>query len=144
MSVELSSLLQTVGGEAAFLLFDAPAVASGELPEDAWCAELEVSAAGERHRLRLVVTAPVANELTANMLGLEPQSREARDAEREGVGEFLNILAGAWAVAHFGPEIRCDIGVPRVDRGPAPAPVGEHTTEWVEGIEPLTLSRAAA
>ena len=144
MSVELSSLLRTVASDAAFLLFDAPAVTTSDLPEDAWCAELEVSAHGERHRLRLVVTAPVANELTANMLGLEPDSREARDAEREGVGEFLNILAGAWAVAHFGPQARCDIGLPRVDRGPAPAPAGEHTTEWVDGIEPLTLSRAAA
>jgi hypothetical protein len=144
MSVELSNVLRTVGGEAAFLFFDSPAVTSSDNPDDAWTAELEVRAAGERHSLRLMVTHSVANELTANMLGLEPDSDEANEAEGAGVGEFLNILAGAWAVAHFGPEVRCDIGLPRIVRGPAQPPEGEHTTEWVDGVEPLTLSRAAA
>ena len=79
-----------------------------------------------------------------NDVRVTPIGRFLRLSRIDEIPQFLNILAGAWAVAHFGPQARCDIGLPRVDRGPAPAPAGEHTTEWVDGIEPLTLSRAAA
>ena len=52
--------------------------------------------------------------LAANLLGIENESDEARDAAGDAVGELANILAGSVAMEFHGARTICKIGVPKV------------------------------
>jgi hypothetical protein len=52
--------------------------------------------------------------LAANLLGIENESDEARDAAGDAVGELANILAGSVAIEFHGARTICKIGIPVV------------------------------
>jgi CheY-specific phosphatase CheX len=80
---------------------------------------------------RLMMTAPksLGLELAANLLGMEPG--EETDIERPAeaaFSEILNMIAGPLAVAWFGEEAVCRIGVPE-----AKTIAGSTHRSWSEG-----------
>jgi CheY-specific phosphatase CheX len=52
--------------------------------------------------------------LAANLLGVENDSDEARNAAGDAVGELANILAGSVAIEFHGKNTICKIGIPSV------------------------------
>lgn len=68
----------------------------------------------ERGTVALAASPQLAVELTANLLGLEPDGEEARAKLRDGLGEILNMLVGVFVVRAFGEDAPCRIGLPKV------------------------------
>jgi len=52
--------------------------------------------------------------LAANLLGIENDSDEARNAAGDAVGELANILAGSVSIEFHGVHTICKIGIPTV------------------------------
>ena len=69
---------------------------------------------GDQARLTLCVAPTLGTVLAANLLGLEPDSEEARTSAADAVAELANMLAGVLAVELFGRDVTTRIGVPRL------------------------------
>jgi hypothetical protein len=108
----LSSTLIALLADAAFV-FAEPAVAPLPSGENELVAHLTMGH-GETYDLCLCVQNKLGDILAANLLGTESETREARAAAADAVGELANILAGALAVQLFGKEVVCNIGIPAV------------------------------
>ena len=69
---------------------------------------------GATWELCVCVQEKLGNMLAANLLGTESETKEARAAAADAVGELTNILAGALAVELFGKDVVSRIGFPAV------------------------------
>lgn len=99
-----------------------------------WSAHLEMEKQ-ESYRLALCVPRELALTLAANLLGLEPDSDEAKDSLGDAVGEMANMLAGLLAVELFGKDVICRIGVPRTDE----ETVDQHTAHAAQAFCRVSL-----
>ncbi|HEX7596962.1 MAG TPA: chemotaxis protein CheX, partial [Polyangia bacterium] len=108
----LASVVIDLLESAAFMF----AVTSDEKP---WVAEEILHARlilghEERFQLSICVPSELGLTLAANLLGLEPDSDDAKAGIGDSVGELANMVAGLVAVDLFGPDVVCKIGVPQV------------------------------
>ena len=108
----LASIVIEMLESAAFLF----AVTADEKP---WAADKILNARlvlehQDRFQLSLCVPSELALTLAANLLGLEPESEEAKASTGDAVGELANMVAGILAVEIFGRDVVCRIGVPEV------------------------------
>jgi len=65
-------------------------------------------------------TRPFANELAANLLGMDPSSPDAAAQAQDAVREFMNILCGNLVTERFGCEPVFDLNIPTVAEATAP------------------------
>lgn len=63
-------------------------------------------------RLRLWTTRAFANELAANLLGIDTNDPEAEDAINDAVREFMNVVCGQLVTAWYGSEAIFNLGIP--------------------------------
>lgn len=109
----LEAQLAEMLSDAAFMMADA----LDEEPEpwegDVLQVVLAFSGAGEG-RLVLSGDTEFGAVLAANLLGLEPDDPAAQDRQGDGMGEFLNILAGGVMREVFGAEAVYDLAPPKV------------------------------
>jgi len=121
-SESLSRTLIGLLAEAAFV-FAEPTTTPMPADENPLVARLTL-AHDETWELCVCVQDKLGDVLAANLLGTESETREARAASADAVGELANILAGALAVELFGKDVVSRIGIPVVTLETARA-VGE-------------------
>ena len=97
-SESLSRTLIGLLAEAAFV-FAEPTTTPMPADENPLVARLTL-AHDETWELCVCVQDKLGDVLAANLLGTESETREARAASADAVGELANILAGALAVGH--------------------------------------------
>ncbi|GEJ59227.1 chemotaxis protein CheX [Anaeromyxobacter diazotrophicus] len=110
----LARTLSQVLEEAAFLF----AERSEEPPPLAGAVlQARLSFMGD-HEGELVLAAPLdlCATLAANLLGEDEGGAATTGDDEDAVGELLNMVAGALLVELFGPEAKCLLGLPRVER----------------------------
>jgi Chemotaxis phosphatase CheX len=73
---------------------------------------------GGAHSGELLLAAPhdLAATLAANLLGEEEGGASVTGDDLDAVGEILNMIAGAFVLELFGPDVGCKLGLPRVQR----------------------------
>ena len=111
-SESLSRTLIGLLAEAAFV-FAEPTTTPMPADENPLVARLTL-AHDETWELCVCVQDKLGDVLAANLLGTESETREARAASADAVGELANILAGALAVELFGKDVVSRIGIPVV------------------------------
>ncbi len=108
----LAAVMTGVLESAAFVFADR--AESPEWPHsEALCATL-VMEHGERAVLHVCAARDFGPLLAANLLGMEPDSDEARASSGDAIGELANMVAGTLAAELFGRDVISKIGVPRV------------------------------
>jgi len=135
----LEQVLKETAEQAAFLFLDGEGSAANSDVELVH-ATITLSPAGASEQLVLRMTEVMAREIAANMLGSDKDDPEVVSSANSAVGELLNIIAGAFAVARFGKGTHCDIGIPVVAAGRGPE--GKGVTLWSDG-SPIELLRAS-
>jgi CheY-specific phosphatase CheX len=74
-----------------------------------------VSFAGpQRGVVRLSASEELLLQLTADMLGIEPDDHSAAEQSGSALAELTNILAGALVAELFGTKTLCQLGVPEL------------------------------
>jgi chemotaxis protein CheY-P-specific phosphatase CheC len=109
---KLTDLVASILADATFVFVE-PVQSDAWHQSDALCARV-VFGQGKDVELVLRAAPALAPTLAANLLGIEPESDEARESAADAVGELANMLAGVLAVAVFGPETICRISIPEV------------------------------
>jgi hypothetical protein len=66
----------------------------------------------------LAASKELASELTANILGLEPDDAEVEEKLTDGFGEVLNMLVGVLVARAYGDDVDCRLGLPSVSNAP--------------------------
>jgi len=56
-----------------------------------------------------------AIQLTANLLGIEPDESDARSGARDALREFMNILCGQLVTAWYGTDSVFNLSIPTVE-----------------------------
>lgn len=109
---ELATLLNEILGDLAFLVSDDEPPKLG--PTATWLAG-EISYRGRvGGRIRAWCTLGMAEQLSANLLGLARNDAYAHDAAHDSLGEFLNVLCGALVTAWHGADDVFDLTMPHV------------------------------
>ena len=91
----------------------------------------------------LGIAAPkgLCTELTAGLLGLEPDEVEAQDSVSDTLGELLNVTCGNFTTAMFGEETLIGQSIPRVEQmdnsGWAKLVAGSETVKFIIDDVPL-------
>lgn len=139
----LGDVLGRVLEEAAFVFTEPGAQSSPEGP----LLQAQLRYVG-RHagELCLVANERFAGAMAASILGEEEGGAELTGDDRDALGEVLNMVAGVLAVELFGPDSRCALGLPVVERVEAEAHRGALAradavaTLVEEGGQRITLS----
>ncbi len=69
---------------------------------------------GQKVALRICAAHEFGPLLAANLLGMEPDSDEARASAGDAIGELANMLAGGLAAEIFGKGVISKITIPKV------------------------------
>ncbi len=110
----LATILGSTLEEAAFV-FAEVAERPPPFPGDVIEARLAYSGSHDGELL-LAASPELAATLAANLLGEEEGGAGVTGDDFDAMGELLNMLAGTLAVEMFGPDQRCKLGLPRVER----------------------------
>jgi CheY-specific phosphatase CheX len=123
MARELTSALlaeaaRTTLEDAAFVFADADAAVDDAAPPlEGSVIEAVVDYAGPSvGRVMLAVPSELAQEMAANLLGVDPTDDRARAGAGDALGEVLNIMTGLLLDSLFGPGALYRIGPPIVAR----------------------------
>lgn len=70
----------------------------------------------QRGLVRLSASEDLLRQLTADMLGVEPDDQNAAEQSGSALAELTNILAGALVAELFGTATFCKLGVPELSK----------------------------
>lgn len=123
----LGRLSADILADSAFLLTE-PSDNSLSLPMSSLSAVISIRGVATGARASLVLSAPreLATVIAADMLGVSVLDPEVATHTEGALGELVNVLAGALAANVFGAAETCDLGVPRVLRGPPHGTTSPH------------------
>ncbi|MCH8804704.1 MAG: chemotaxis protein CheX [Planctomycetes bacterium] len=110
---ELAAVVSKILGDLAFMVGDGES--HGKIPADAIWLQGEISYRGPlAGTLRCFCTRDFAVQLTANLLGLDPDEEDARDGADDAMREFMNVLCGHLITVWHGTEAVFNITLPKV------------------------------
>lgn len=119
--IELGVIIGDVLGDLAFLVGDDEPL---HPCEDAAWNECEIEYRGPiQARLRCWCTQAFANQLAANLLGIDENDDQANTSSDDALQEFMNVVCGQLVTAWHGTEPVFNLSIPKVDRN-ATAPDG--------------------
>lgn len=115
MSAELlGQITSSILEEAAFFLSHR---SSTPPPWPAQVLEARIAFNGSRRGvMRLTATEPFALVVAANLLGIEPDDKEASQQQKPALGELINIVCGAVVAQWLGTTQVCQLGLPEVSQ----------------------------
>ena len=116
-SADLARLSATVLADCAFLLTEP--VETDEPIDDAVHAVVAFDGA-TRGRLVLSASRDLAENVAADMLGIESGDPEASENAGGAIAELANVLLGMLVVKYCDVDGTWDFGTPRVHAGPPP------------------------
>lgn len=110
--MELRKIVSDSMEKLAFMFFMSDAFREPIPFQDAVTAEVSFTGVFSG-RLAVVMTAPVLNELAANMLGIDSEELELNHLH-DALMETVNIVCGNWLPIEGGDEAVFHIGAPRI------------------------------
>jgi len=136
---DLNTVLADVLANLAFMVSDDEPAAPP--PQTVWL-EGEIHYQGpQRGRLQCWCTQPFAVQLAANLLGTEPDDRQAQQAGHDAVREFMNVLCGQFVTARYGTRPVFSLTIPTVHNCGGPPDLSDappHDACWLSvGGEPF-------
>lgn len=108
----LAALTTGVLESAAFVFADQ--AESPEWPQGGALSASLIMEHGQRVVLHICAAHDFGPLLAANLLGMEPDSDEARASSGDAIGEYANMLAGGLAAEIFGKGVISKITIPKV------------------------------
>ncbi|RJO64827.1 MAG: hypothetical protein C4523_17485 [Myxococcales bacterium] len=117
MSEITAGALGEIGGrilEDAAFVFTEPTDEPPAFEEAVLEGRLRFVAPSGEGTLLIAAGRSLAQEIAANLLGVDAGDPETDGQDRGALGEMLNIIAGAFMADRFGHNVLCMLGIPSV------------------------------